>query len=144
VTVKGIGRGGLVSELEVAVGVTAEGPPALSLHPRVFGAGRLGPVAAGGLVQPTGDPAFDQRYRLRGRAAAVDLLDPGLRERLEEVWGWLGVWTNPGGARFRTAGRPAVIAALLPAASVAAGDPGAVEPLLRLCDLVCDVADRAR
>jgi hypothetical protein len=37
-----------------------------------------------------------------------------------------------------------VIAALLPAASVAAGDPGAVEPLLRLCDLVCDVADRAR
>jgi hypothetical protein len=142
VVVRVLSRYGTLVELDVTIGDPAEGPPALSLHPRALGAGRLGPAAGEGMAQATGDPRFDARFKLRGRAAVIDLVDAALRERLLGLWGWIGVWPR-GRVSFRVAGRADALELALPAAAIGRGDPAALEPLGRLLDLLLDLAARA-
>ncbi|HEY3352576.1 MAG TPA: hypothetical protein VGQ83_04960 [Polyangia bacterium] len=144
VTVRALSRRGVLTEIELTVGVAPESPPALSLHPRGLGSGRLGPAAADGISRITGDPRFDERFKLRGRAEAIDLLDARVRARLLALWGWVGVWPQGAAASFRTAGRADALDLVIPAAAVGRGDPAALEPLLAIADLLGELAGRAR
>lgn len=96
----------------------------------------------------TGDPPFDQRFRVRDPGGVTArLMDDGLRARATAlVDGWMAYWDD-GGLRYRVyPGHGAPLDHPIPITELAfrgTGAPPAVERMVTLLDLLADVTRRA-
>ncbi len=113
-----------------------------AIPPRSLGVNPPAPPAAP-LVK-TADPAFDQRFRTRGSAQALDkLLDEGLRARaVATLDGWLAYW-EPEGLRYRVyPGRGAPLDHPMPLSDLALGRPASAERIVAVIELLVEIAAR--
>ena len=122
---------------------------AWAIPPRALGANPAGPPAAP--IFRTGDPQFDERFRIRGSALAFrKLFDDGLRARATATLdGWLAYWENEG-MRYRVyPGRGAPLDHPIPLSDLALGRTSATsaasataERLITVIELLIDLALR--
>jgi hypothetical protein len=113
-----------------------------AIPPRALGVNPPAPPAAP-LIK-TADPAFEQRFRTRGSAQALDkLLDEGLRARaVATLDGWLAYW-EPDGVRYRVyPGRGAPLDHPMPLSDLALGRPASAERIVAVIELLVEIAAR--
>ena len=116
---------------------------ASALPARGTGAGPPGPPATPAFR--TADPQFDERFRVRGSAAAFEvLLDDGLRARaVATLDGWLAYWDREG-VRYRVyPGHGAPLDHPIPISDLALGNAtAAAERLVGVIELVAEIGGR--
>jgi hypothetical protein len=113
-----------------------------AIPPRQLGVNPAGPTAAPAFR--TGDPGFDDRFRLRGSAIAFGrLFDDGLRARaVATLDGWLAYWESEG-LRYRVyPGRGAPLDHPMPLSDLALERPGSAERLVAVIELLVELAGR--
>ncbi len=113
-----------------------------AIPPRTLGLNPPAPPAAPQFK--TGDATFDERFRTRGSALALQkLLDDGLRARaVATLDGWLAFW-EPEGLRYRVyPGRGAPLDHPIPLSDLALGRPASAERLVAVIELLVEIAGR--
>jgi hypothetical protein len=135
--------------VEIAFGELPDGPPALTVAARpekiLGGRGHPPPPDTPAPHRRTGDLAFDERFRLHAEDDLGELLDDGLRARAAAVLdGWIAVWRN-GALRYEIfPGRGAPLDHPLPLTELRAGEPASPQRMLRVFDLLAEIAARAQ
>ncbi|MGE5187183.1 MAG: hypothetical protein ACM31C_34275 [Acidobacteriota bacterium] len=113
-----------------------------AMPPRALGINPPAPPAAPQFK--SGDAAFDDRFRTRGSALALQkLLDDGLRARaVATLDGWLAYW-DAEGLRYRVyPGRGAPLDHPIPLSDLALGRPATAERLVAVIELLVEIAAR--
>jgi hypothetical protein len=116
-----------------------------SIPPRALGVNPASPPATPAFK--SGDPPFDERFKLRGSALAFHkLFDDGLRARATAtIDGWIAYWEGEG-VRYRVyPGRGAPVDHPLPLSDLALGRASASsERLVTVIELLIELAGRGR
>jgi len=102
-----------------------------------------GPEAEPAII--TGDPTFDDRFRVRGSGDALaQLFDPALRARsANALTGWLAYWHGEG-VRVRIyPGHGSALDNPMAITDLALGRTGSVERFVSMVELVAEIAKRA-
>jgi len=114
-----------------------------AIPPRALGVNPAGPPAAP--IFRTGDPPFDERFKIRGSALAFHkLFDEGRRARaVATIDGWISYWDNES-VRYRVyPGRGAPLDHPMPLSDLALGRPSATaERLVAVVELLVELAAR--
>jgi hypothetical protein len=113
-----------------------------AIPPRTLGVNPPGPPAAP--LFKSGDATFDQRFRSRGSALAMNqLFDEGLRARaVATLDGWLAFW-EPEGLRYRVyPGRGAPLDHPMPLSDLALNRPASAERMVAVIELLVEIAAR--
>jgi len=113
-----------------------------AIPPRALGINPAGPPAAP-LVK-TGDAPFDERFKTRGDALALQrLLDDGLRARaVATLDGWFAYWDGEG-LRYRVyPGRGAPLDHPIPLSDLALGRASTADRLVAVVELLVEIAAR--
>jgi hypothetical protein len=142
---------GRVQHVDIVGGVDVaiQEAPALTLHARRSDSPVAHPEPPGGAGRPsrTGDPAFDQRFRMRGDPTVADeLFDDALRARsVTMLDGWLAYWSGKAIQYRVLPGLGAPLDHPIPISELASrgvGAPPDVERMLGLIDLIGDLGSR--
>jgi hypothetical protein len=114
-----------------------------AIPPRALGVNPAGPPAAP--LFKTGDAQFDERFKSRGSAVALNrLFDEGARARaVATIDGWIAYWDNES-VRYRVyPGRGAPLDHPMPLSDLALGRASATaERLVSVVELLVDLASR--
>lgn len=140
---------GALPRVEVVIGEVPDEPPVWTVAARpeklLGGRGHPPPPATPAPHVKTGDPAFDERFRVHDAGGFSDrLLDEGMRARAAAVLdGWVAVWKNGALCYQVYPGRGAPFDHPLPLTDLRAGEPASPERMLSVLDLLGEIAIRA-
>ena len=138
---------GSVMALDVVIGREVDEMRAATLTlwaipPRALGINPAGPPAAP--VFKVGDAQFDERFKTRGNAMALQsLFDEDLRARaVATLDGWFAYWDREG-VRYRVyPGRGAPLDHPMPLSDLALGRPTTADRLVAVIELLVEIASR--